>query len=101
MAVVAQSCDLCGVPGHNFSECQLLVCIAPDQLNYAEGNPYSNTYNPVWKNYTNFSYKNNHALYAPNQPPHGYQKPAQTAPQAARKSNLELMMVNFVVSQTQ
>lgn len=40
-------------------------------------------------------------MYAPNQPPPGYQKPAQGAPQAPRKSNLELIMEIFVASQTQ
>lgn len=105
VASVAPNCDLCGVPGHNVSEYQLLAGITPYQLNYAQGNPYSNTYNPGWKKYHNFSYKNNNALYASNQPPSGYQKPAQGAPQAApqapRKSNLELMMENFFSSQTE
>ncbi|XP_058746214.1 uncharacterized protein LOC131619091 [Vicia villosa] len=73
-------------------------------MNYAQGNPYSNTYNPGWKNHSNFSYKNNNMLYAPQTPP-GFQKPNQTAPQAApqapRKSNLEIIMENFVATQTQ
>lgn len=102
MAAVALCCDLCGVPGHNISECQLQAGITPNQLNYAQGNPYLNTYNLGWKNHPNFSYKNNNALYAPNQPPSGYQKPTQGAPQVApqvpRKSNLKLMMENFVAS---
>lgn len=98
LAAVAPSCDICGVPRHNVSECQTLVGISLDQLNYAQGNPGC-------KNHPHFSYKNNNALYAPNQPPPGYQKPTHSAPQAApqtpRKSNLELMMENFVASQTQ
>lgn len=57
------------------------------------------------ENHSNFSYKNNNTLYAPNQLPLDYQKIAQgapqTAPSAPRKSNLELMMENFVASQTQ
>lgn len=105
VAAVAPRCDLCGVLGHNVSECQLLASIAPDQLNYAQGNPYSNTQNPGWKNHPNFFYKNNNALYAPNQPPTGYQKPThntpQVTPQTHRKYNLELIMENFVTSQMQ
>ncbi|XP_058761643.1 uncharacterized protein LOC131635058 [Vicia villosa] len=104
VAAIAPNCELCGVQGHIVSECQLLAGIPPDQMNYAQGNPYSNTYNPGWKNHPNFSYKNNNALYAPQTPP-GFQKPNQTAPQVApqapRKSNLEIIMENFVATQTQ
>lgn len=46
VAAVAPSCDICRVLGHNVSECQLLAGIAPDHLKYAQGNPYSNAYNP-------------------------------------------------------
>lgn len=43
-------------------------------------------------------------LFAPSPttpPPPGYKKSAPTAPQAPKKSNLELMMENFTESQTQ
>jgi len=65
VAVVTPNCELCGNPGHTAPECQILAGVAIDQVNYAQGNPYSNTYNPGWKNHPNFSYKNNNALYAP------------------------------------
>ena len=108
MAAVARSCDLCGVPGHIVSECQLLAGIPHDQMNYAQGNSYSNNYNPGWKNHLNLSYKNKNVLYAPKAPP-GFQEPTQaaphaaphTTPQAPRKSNLKIMMENFVAAQTQ
>jgi hypothetical protein len=29
-----------------------------EDLNYVANNPYSNTYNPGWKNHPNFSYRN-------------------------------------------
>jgi len=35
-----------------------------DQANYAQGNPYTNTYNPGLRNHPNFSYKNNNATFA-------------------------------------
>ncbi|XP_058784693.1 uncharacterized protein LOC131659532 [Vicia villosa] len=104
VAAIAPNCELYGVQGHIVFDFQLLDGIPPDQMNYAQGNPYSNTYNPGWKNHPNFSYKNNNVLYAP-QAPLGFQKPNQAAPQAAPqapyKSNLEIMMEIFVATQTQ
>lgn len=46
VAVVAPNCELCGTLGNTNVECQLLASIPTDQVNYAQGNPYSNTYNP-------------------------------------------------------
>ena len=69
VAAVTPNCEVCGVPGHVGTECQILAGISVDQVNYAQGNPYANTYNPGWKNHPNFSYKNNNALYAPGQAP--------------------------------
>ena len=66
VAAVAPNCEICGVPGHVALECQLLTGISTDQVNYAQGNPYSNTYNPGWKNHPNFSYKTNNAAMVPN-----------------------------------
>ncbi|MCI80764.1 hypothetical protein A2U01_0102035, partial [Trifolium medium] len=37
---------MCGVQGHAITECQVLTGVSPDQVNYTQGNPYSNTYNP-------------------------------------------------------
>ena len=104
VAAVTPNCEICGNPGHAAQECQVLAGLPPDQVNYAQGNPYSNTYNPGWKNHPNFSYKNNNALYPPNQTPvvpPGSQKAMTAAPTAPRKSNLELMMENFIATQAQ
>ncbi|XP_050874985.1 uncharacterized protein LOC127078587 [Lathyrus oleraceus] len=105
VAAVAPNCELCGTPGHTNIECKLLLAGIPtDQVNYAQGNPYSNTYNPGWRNHPNFSYKNNNALFAPNPTPivpPGYQKGALAAPQAPRNSNLELMMENLMNAKVQ
>ncbi|XP_050908983.1 uncharacterized protein LOC127122734 [Lathyrus oleraceus] len=102
VAAVALNCEICGVPGHAAPECQLLTGVSTDQVHHAEGNPYSNTYNPGWKNHPNFSYKNNNALYAPNQSPAippGYHKAATNTQNAPRKSNLEIMMETFIATQ--
>ncbi|XP_058741657.1 uncharacterized protein LOC131614045 [Vicia villosa] len=90
--------------GHAVPECHLLTGVSPEPVNYAQGNPYSNTYNPGWKNHPNFLYKNNNALYAPGQAPGvppGYQKEPFAAPNVPRKSNLEVMIENFIATQTQ
>ncbi|XP_058745975.1 uncharacterized protein LOC131618833 [Vicia villosa] len=89
---------------HAAPKCHLLAGVSPEPVNYAQGNPYSNTYNPGWKSHPNFSYKNNNALYAPGQAPSiplGYQKAPLADPNVPRKSNLELMMENFIATQTQ
>ncbi|XP_058785071.1 uncharacterized protein LOC131659980 [Vicia villosa] len=104
VAVVSPNFKVCGMTGHAASDCHLLAGVSPEPVNYAQGNPYSNTYNPGWKNHPNFSYKNNNALYAPGQAPSvppGYQKAPFAAPNVPRKSNLEIMMENFIATQTQ
>lgn len=104
VAAATSNYELCGTLGHNTPKCHILVGIPYDQVKYAQGNPYSNTYNPGWRNHQNFSYKNNNTLLAPNLTPiipPSYQKGAPAAPQASKKSNLELMMENFIVTQSQ
>lgn len=104
VVAITPNSELCGTPGHTNVYCQLLVGIPTDQINYAQGNPYSNTYNSGWRNYSNFSYKSNNALFPPNPTPAippGYQKGAPVAPQTPRKSNLEIMMENFINDQAQ
>ncbi|XP_010527653.1 PREDICTED: uncharacterized protein LOC104804963 [Tarenaya hassleriana] len=44
---------------------ELALCEGVEDVNYVENNPYSNTYNPGWRNHPNFSYKNNNALNPP------------------------------------
>lgn len=59
IATVQLEYEICGNQGHIIVECNLLAESNPDQVNYAQVNPYSNTYNPRWRNHPNFSYKNN------------------------------------------
>ncbi|MCH97087.1 hypothetical protein A2U01_0018080, partial [Trifolium medium] len=72
VAAVTPGCELCGTSRHVAANCQLLPEPTPDQVNYAQGNPFSNTYNPGWSHHPNLSYKNNNSLFAPS--------PAPTAP---------------------
>ncbi|RWR83368.1 hypothetical protein CKAN_01212200 [Cinnamomum micranthum f. kanehirae] len=57
--------------------------------NYSrQNNPYSNTYNPGWRNHPNFSWNN--AQNSARQPPRFQQ------PQQEEKSGLEKMMAQFI-----
>ncbi|CAJ2652085.1 unnamed protein product [Trifolium pratense] len=98
VAATIQNCELCGAQSHIITECRLLTEAPTDQVNYTQGN----SYNQNQRNHPYLSYNSNNALYAPSQAPTpsppGFQKPAQNAPM---KSNLELMMENFIAVQTQ
>jgi len=62
---------------------------------YQKGNPYSNTYNPVWENHPNLKYTNNNTLnpILPN--------PQQQQHQQRKPSALEETMVSFMkITQT-
>ena len=94
MAALAPNCEICSTPGHTLTECHLLV--DTNQANYAYGNPYG-------KRNPNFPYINNNPTYVQNPAPIaplGFQD-QRGAPVAPKKSNLELVMENFVMSQSQ
>ncbi|XP_050895566.1 uncharacterized protein LOC127102207 [Lathyrus oleraceus] len=83
IAIVTPNCEICGVQRRVVTDCQLLAGTFPNQVNYAQENPYSDTYNPGWRNHLNFSYKNKKALFAPSPShatPPGFQKGAHVAP---------------------
>ncbi|XP_050896945.1 uncharacterized protein LOC127103754 [Lathyrus oleraceus] len=99
ITAITPNCELCGTPGHTNVNFHLLAGVPIDQINYAKGNPYSNTYNPGWRNHPKISYRSINVLFPPNPAPAvppGYQKGASVAPQAPRKSNLEIMLENFI-----
>lgn len=88
------------------AEYSILAETNPDHINYAQGNPYSNTYNPGWRNHPNFSYKNNNFVFHLNstpQRPTGFQaqRPTQPIQTSLQKSNLEKIMEDFIMTQTQ
>ncbi|XP_042448548.1 uncharacterized protein LOC122033538 [Zingiber officinale] len=86
-------CDICGSADHAQDTCplgamqvqinQLEQCDAITGYNQRQNNPYSNTYNPGWRNHPNFSYRNNqdqgpaHQTYQPGQQTHQQQQPTQ------------------------
>ncbi|XP_058749140.1 uncharacterized protein LOC131622107 [Vicia villosa] len=57
VAAVAPNCEICGMSGHASPEFHLLAGVSPKPVNYAQGNPYSNTHNPRWNNHPNFTNK--------------------------------------------
>ena len=72
-----------------------------------QNNPYSNTYNPGWRNHPNFSYRNNNPL-PPNasqpQPPSFQHRapynPSTPQPPTQPKFKLENLMEHFIATQT-
>ncbi|XP_030963798.1 uncharacterized protein LOC115984958 [Quercus lobata] len=78
----------------SFNDCQVGNPFAQSsygQANYVsnfqrQNNPYSNTYNPGWRNHPNFSWRNNQ----------GQAKPPQQFPQQEKKLTLEDMFMQFI-----
>ncbi|KAL2895232.1 Serine/threonine-protein kinase MRCK gamma [Bienertia sinuspersici] len=114
------TCQMCGVQGHAANQCQ----VNNDGMTIEQANalynsnpkrpfdPYSNTYNEGWKHNPAFSYKNTQAQLNPPPPrnnfnaPPGYQARAPFNPGVnqqplQQKSNMELMMENFMSTMTQ
>ena len=87
------SCDFCG-GDHSNGQCDENQT---DQAffvgNRQQNNPYSNTYNPGWRNHPNFSWKNN------DQPRQSYPPPPQQ--QQTNKPSLEEALAQLTVSTTQ
>ncbi|XP_057248223.1 uncharacterized protein LOC125492319 [Beta vulgaris subsp. vulgaris] len=106
---IAPVCEICEVQGHSFNECQYNTMGAvTEQANALlntntrpQNNPYSNTYNPGWKNHPNFSYKNNQPQPPPtnySQPP-GFQQRPPFSSSSSSTSNLETIIENLASSQ--
>lgn len=64
ITTVAVDYEICGTKGRLAPECNLLTKSNSDQVNYAQGNPFSNTYYHGWRNRPNVSYKNNNLIKA-------------------------------------
>ncbi|XP_038698003.1 uncharacterized protein LOC119995560 [Tripterygium wilfordii] len=84
------TCDFCAGP-HSISECTITMEQASQigNFNRQRNDPYSNTYNPGWRNHPNFSWSNNQNV---QRPPPGY------APQE-NKVNLALTQLTTVSTQ--
>ncbi|XP_022024202.1 uncharacterized protein LOC110924508 [Helianthus annuus] len=80
---VQSSCELCGVSHEPCTSEQGVMYTCHEEVDYLgnqirpQNNPYSNTYNPGWRNHPNFGWKAN----SNNQNPLGY---AQRAPTPQR-----------------
>ncbi|XP_020266822.1 uncharacterized protein LOC109842344 [Asparagus officinalis] len=110
VASTSISCEICGYVGHSALQCQLgnppsIDTSGNEQVNYVnnfnqKGDPFSNTYNPGWRNHPNFSYRNppGNSMPASNFGPPGFRAPQSNFP--SQKSNLENMMEKFVMTQS-
>ncbi|XP_042441364.1 uncharacterized protein LOC122026702 [Zingiber officinale] len=112
---IACVCDTCGSTNHAQDTCpfgpiqaqmnQLEKCDAIANYNQRQNNPYSNTYNPGWRNHPNFSYRNKqdqgptHQSHQPGQ--QGYQSRQQTyqQQQPSQLSRIEKMLEEALLEQ--
>ncbi|KAK1369622.1 hypothetical protein POM88_035714 [Heracleum sosnowskyi] len=97
-------CDMCG-EGHPTQQCPLIYHdgAQSNTVNYVgnssnqQNNPYSNTYNPGWRNHPNFSWNNNarpNMLYKPNAPP-GFQQ-NQRPHEMEKKPTTEDLLLQYM-----
>ncbi|XP_027182272.1 uncharacterized protein LOC113780690 [Coffea eugenioides] len=97
--------------GHPTDSCPILQDDGAEQVNMAGGvpaprreyDPYSNTYNPGWRDHPNFSYGNRSQNSFTNRPP-GFQQPWQQKPQPSSSnsgSSLEDIVKNLATSTAQ
>jgi len=112
MFEIGALCETCGLQGHVAAECHSMyqgVEHANAMQNFnpcPQKSPYSNTYNPGWRNHPNFSYRNNNPLPSnvpqPQPPSFQYRAPCNPPQQqpAPPKSNLESIMECLIASRT-
>ena len=111
-------CLYCQAPNHVFEECPVFHAqqVPPEHLNAAYSrpshNPYSQTYNPGWRNHPNFSWAQNnpprpnfsnnfhHPSPPPNFPSPAPSSSSQSSPMEKKFSKLEESMEAFMKSQT-
>nr|XP_027102899.1 uncharacterized protein LOC113724171 [Coffea arabica] len=107
----AKVCGICTNAGYPTDSCPMLQEDVAEQVNMVGGvpaphrqyDPYSNTYNPGWKDYPNFSYGNRPQNSFSNRPP-GFQQPWQPRPQPLSSnlgSSLEDIVKSLVTSTAQ
>ncbi|XP_058774816.1 uncharacterized protein LOC131649088 [Vicia villosa] len=104
VAAIQSECELCGIQGHQTSDCNLLNESSSEQVNYTQGNPFSNTYNPGWRNHPNFSYKNNNPIQNPGPSrPQSYPTQKQNQPMQVvpPRPSFRETVEKFILAQTQ
>jgi hypothetical protein len=99
-----ESCGICEIMGHPTSECPNIPILKEalhDQVNSINTfkkpfpSPYSETYNPEWRNHPNFSWRNNNHVQVPQS-----QKPGNTfSYQPSRVQTLEETLQAFMQTQ--
>jgi hypothetical protein len=106
-AAQIQVCAVCSQFDHTTETCPLYSSVDQEQVNYVgqnsyppKNNPYSNTYNPGWRNHPNFSWNNNqNALNLQGQQRNSQQ--AAELVQESKKSDLESIVRQLAASQEQ
>ncbi|XP_024041924.1 uncharacterized protein LOC112099055 [Citrus clementina] len=102
------ACNICNSNDHFTQECPTLPALKEclnDQANvintFNKPNPYSQTYNPGWRNHPNFSWRNNNnAQSSQAPPPQNFQNPQPYAPYVPPPwKNLEDTMHSFIRKQ--
>ncbi|XP_027157543.1 uncharacterized protein LOC113759177 [Coffea eugenioides] len=107
----AKACGICTNVGHPTDSCPMLQEDGAEQVNMAGGvpaprkpyYPYSNTYNPGWRDHPNFSYGNRPQNSFSNRPP-GFQQSWQQKPQPSSSnlgSSLEEIVKSLAMTTTQ
>ncbi|XP_040375186.1 uncharacterized protein LOC121052996 [Rosa chinensis] len=100
-----QVCSICSYSDHTTDRCPMST-LSEEQVNFVgqprhKYDPYSNTYNPGWKDHPNFRWNNNDNVVRSTQgvynTPPGFQAPRQQAhqqapPQQASSKSLEDML---------
>ncbi|KAF7820643.1 uncharacterized protein G2W53_026098 [Senna tora] len=100
-----QACENCGEI-HTSEQCPLILESVQYLANRNANNPYSNTYNPGWRNHPNFSWSQNQGAgpsssARPNNPPGfnigGFNQQARALPlPTEKKPSLEEMMMSYM-----
>ncbi|XP_050229333.1 uncharacterized protein LOC126678479 [Mercurialis annua] len=107
-----ESCAFCGMFGHNANVCANVESAPPncEEANFmgafqgrqVKNDPFSNTYNPGWRNHPNFSWRDQGANR--QAPPPGFQQQRQVPPPQQqnnpdRKPSVEEMISQFLATQ--
>ncbi|XP_050909358.1 uncharacterized protein LOC127123153 [Lathyrus oleraceus] len=102
----ASNCEICGGP-HLTAHCVATAQQIEEIKFLRQNNPYSNTYNPGWKNHPNFSWKDQQG-HVQNQPQQQQFRPPQQQPyqqqfqqQVPRKADWELAIEKMAAQSSQ
>ncbi|XP_027185158.1 uncharacterized protein LOC113783270 [Coffea eugenioides] len=107
----AKVCGICTSMDHCTDTCPIMQENGAEQVNMAGGvpaprrqnDPYSNTYNPGWRDHPNLSYGNRQPSSFPNRPP-GFHQPWQPKSQPSSSnsgSSLEDLVKSLATTTTQ